>query len=290
MNENGHSYADYLYKKEAKGKWVHYWVILDGKYLKFYETNKCENLIGRVEIGNKSKCVVSNRKQYSFPFTLCAANGRYLLKCESAIRRHRWMKEIHQTAELLRLPLSAKDCAEEDDLRTSAFENKALDNIDDEANNEEILPPSVLLVTSLPSTCDSSSIPFKLQGRDRKTSDDSAEYENGKRSPRHKSIVYSFGRDSKQPVQKVSDLERKQFSSLHISSSFDSDLLSDSPYSPRARSFPTTPEKGVRPTSSPALHPSYFGKSQSLNSLNSRTDMRFSRHMVSGSDIGDTEV
>ena len=290
MNENGHYYTDYLYKKEAKGKWVHYWVILNGKHLKFYETNKCENLIGRIEIGNKSKCVVSKRKEYSFPFTLCAANGHYLLKCESANRRHRWMKEIHQTVELLRLPVS-KDRAEEDDL-TSAFENKALDNIDDEVNNEEILPPNVLLVTSLPNACDSPSIPFKLQSRDRKACDDSTEYENGKRSPRHQSIVYSFDRDSEQPVQKVSDLERKQFSSLHIRSSFDTDLiLSDSPYSPRTRSFPTTPEKGVRPTSSPALHPSYFGKSQSLNSLtSSRTDMRFSRHMVSGSDTGDTEV
>ena len=115
--------------------------------------------------------------------------------------------------------------------------------------------------------------------------------ENGKRSPKQNSIIYSFDRDSEQPVQKVSDLERKQFSSLHIRSPFDTDLLSDSPHSRRARSFPTTPEKGVRPTSSPALHPSYFGESQSLNSLtSSRTDMRFSRHMVSGGDIGDTEV
>ena len=102
--------------------------------------------------------------------------------------------------------------------------------------------------------------------------------------------MYPFDRNSEQSVRKISDLERKQFSSLHIHSPFDSDLLSD-PHSPRARSFPTTPEKGTRPLSSPTLDSSYFGNSRSLNSLtSSRLDMRFSRHMVSGSDIGDMEM
>jgi hypothetical protein len=112
--------------------------------------------------------------------------------------------------------------------------------------------------------------------------------QDGKTSPKHKSIVYPFDRNSEQSFQRITDLEREQFSSLNIHSSFESDSLS-----PRVRSFPTTPEKGARPISplSLTLGSPYFGKSRSLNSLtSSRTDMRFSRHMVSGSDCGDMEV
>ncbi|CAB4007157.1 Hypothetical predicted protein [Paramuricea clavata] len=285
MNENKGSYTDYLYKKEAKGKWVPYWVILDGKFLKFYETNKSENLIGSVEIGSKSKCVVSKRKAYSFPFILCAAHGRHLFKCESAARRHRWMTAIHQAAELLRFSTS-----HENNFTISDFENKELENIiDNSENDEDILPSNVLLVASLPTACDSPSLPFKLRNRVREFSDESTECQDGKTSPKHKSIVYPFDRNSEQSFQRISDLEREQFSSLNIHSSFESDSLS-----PRVRSFPTTPEKGARPIS-PALSLTsgspYFGKSRSLNSLtSSRTDMRFSRHMVSGSDCGDMEV
>ena len=197
-----------------------------------------------------------------------------------------------------------------------------MENNEDDENNKNILPSNVLLVAPLPSARDSPTIPFKLRNRERKTSDKSAEGklatsfilffgflrcndrvqcslykyfcsgEDGKISPKHESIVYSFDRESEQLVPRVSDLERKQFSSLHIHSPFRTDMLSDSLDLPRARSFPTTPEKGVRPTTSPSLHGSpYLGMSRSLNSLmSSRTDMRFSRHMVNGSDIGDTEV
>lgn len=87
----------------------------------------------------------------------------------------------------------------------------------------------------------------------------------------------------------ISDLERRQFSSLNIRphSPFGDTLLS-----PRVRSFPTTPETGIRPMSPITLDASYFGQSRSLSSLSSsqsRIDMRFSRHMVSG-DSGELEV
>lgn len=110
--------------------------------------------------------------------------------------------------------------------------------------------------------------------------------EDGRTSPKQQTVVFPFDRNSERSVQGVSELERKQFNSLNIHSSFDND-----PLSPRARSFPTTPEQGARPISPLTLGSSLFGKSRSLTSLaSSRTDMRFSRHMVSGSDGGDIEV
>ncbi|XP_046851353.1 uncharacterized protein LOC124444749 isoform X2 [Xenia sp. Carnegie-2017] len=74
------SYADFLKKKEAKGKWISYWAVLCQNYLKFYETNKCEKLLGSVEIESRTKCVIAKHKSKSYEFTVCAAHGRYLFK------------------------------------------------------------------------------------------------------------------------------------------------------------------------------------------------------------------
>jgi hypothetical protein len=73
----------------------------------------------------------------------------------------------------LRLPVPGNHV--EDDLRISAFENKAMENNEDDENNKNILPSNVLLVAPLPSARDSPTIPFKLRNRERKTSNESAE-------------------------------------------------------------------------------------------------------------------
>ncbi|XP_046851352.1 uncharacterized protein LOC124444749 isoform X1 [Xenia sp. Carnegie-2017] len=89
------SYADFLKKKEAKGKWISYWAVLCQNYLKFYETNKCEKLLGSVEIESRTKCVIAKHKSKSYEFTVCAAHGRYLFKCMTETKRHHWMRAIH---------------------------------------------------------------------------------------------------------------------------------------------------------------------------------------------------
>ena len=102
----------------------------------------------------------------------------------------------------------------------------------------------------------------------------------------HQSIVYPFDRNTEESVKAVSDLERKQFSSLNIRLAVHNDLAS-----PRSRSVPSTPMKDDISISPLTSDSSLFGKSRSLTSLTSpRTDMRFSRHMISGLDDGDIEV
>lgn len=98
-------------------------------------------------------------------------------------------------------------------------------------------------------------------------------------------VVYPFAQDDGQSVPQISKPKLQ-----HASSSCGSNFIP----SPRGvRSFPTTPEKGAtKPKGSPVTSDaSFFGMCRSLSSLtSSQMDMRFSRHMVSGSHSGDTEV
>ena len=67
---------------------------------------------------------------------------------------------------------------EADKIRINDFDNKATDSADESEmieNDDDILPPNVLLVASVPTECGSPSTPLKLRPRRRKFSDESTE-------------------------------------------------------------------------------------------------------------------
>jgi len=90
----------YLQKKEANGKWIEYWVICRGIYLLFY-SHKCEStelrdsFRGSIELTPGSKCTISKRKKYSFPFFLSTSKARYYFKSPTLLLRHQWIHAIN---------------------------------------------------------------------------------------------------------------------------------------------------------------------------------------------------
>lgn len=175
-------------------------------------------------------------------------------------------------------------------------------------NQEHVLPSNVLLVASFPATSDSPSLPFRVQDRWDHSKRDAVKEEQTHAPPKSSVTVYPFARQSEDSPRNISASEREQISTLNLSSHsslYDRSLLwatdrDDSLFSLRNRSLPSTPEKGSQPsTMSPqTLSASMLGKSKSLNSLPSSdslssissSHMRFSRHMVSGNDVGDMDV
>lgn len=93
----------YLTKKEAKGKWIEYWVVCRGNFLLFY-THRCdpselrESFRGSIELTFSSKCIIGKRKKYSFPFFLSTSKARYYFKCQTLLLRHQWIHAISLSA------------------------------------------------------------------------------------------------------------------------------------------------------------------------------------------------
>lgn len=301
MNINKGCHQDYLYKKEAKGKWHVYWVVLNGKYLLFYESKDSQKLSGSIQIGSNTKCSVSKRKTHSFPFVVRAERGCHLFKCETSVRRHQWMTSIQAASQQLgSTPPDTLTPADQppNDLSLGLVVEDRLSCSDESLNDD--LPSDVLLVAPLLSESDSPSLlrvpnrknPFKVKaGEDKQI--------NGLR--KRSITVYPF--KSENLPQTISDSEREQISSLNLTSrvshkDFSSNWATKCSVSPRYRSLPSTPEKDSPPRSMSPLTRSLFGKTKSLNTLTSSdslspflpSNMRFSRHMVSGNDVVDMEV
>ena len=67
---------------------------------------------------------------------------------------------------------------QENEIEINDFQNKTIDSADESEiieDEDDVLPPSVLLVASFPTQCDSPSPPFKLRNQTRKFSDESTE-------------------------------------------------------------------------------------------------------------------
>ena len=89
-------YEDYLKIREANRCWKEYWVRLQNTTLVLFEDKGCftEEVCKKIELSSNSRCVLAKRRTYSFRFRVTTVDGSCLLKCDSNLQRHRWIRMI----------------------------------------------------------------------------------------------------------------------------------------------------------------------------------------------------
>lgn len=90
-------YADFLKKEDHTGKWRVFWASLNasGLYFRLGKTVEGQNTFQQyIELTPDSRCVLAKRRMYSFRFNLITKGEVYTLKCDSVLKRYRWMYMI----------------------------------------------------------------------------------------------------------------------------------------------------------------------------------------------------
>lgn len=89
-------YEDYLKIREEKRCWKEYWVNLLDTALVFFEDKNChtDEFCKKIQLSSDSRCLLAKRRTYSFRFRLITSGGSFLLKCDSNLQRHRWIRMI----------------------------------------------------------------------------------------------------------------------------------------------------------------------------------------------------
>ena len=82
-------------KQDERGKWRKWWVQLKSAGLYFFkEKVEFGNLNEVIKISDNTKCVLVQRRMYSYRFKLCTDKGTHILKCDSVFHRNNWMYVI----------------------------------------------------------------------------------------------------------------------------------------------------------------------------------------------------
>ncbi|XP_065061239.1 uncharacterized protein LOC135688346 [Rhopilema esculentum] len=135
IEERPQKYMDqFLFKREANGKWVEYWVVCRGNYLLFY-SKKCEttelrdSFKGSIELTPGTRCTIVKRKKYSFPFFLATSKAKFYFKSPSLLLRHQWIHAIN---------LSVKGAMPQSPPKTLPERTADLDSQDEETSSVDM--------------------------------------------------------------------------------------------------------------------------------------------------------